>query len=83
LVLRGHCKFFRLLSMLLYLLFKLIVFDFNEVISKYINLKIYYSSFSCEGLILVFPHLITPIINQLNKQKNKKQKGLTDHVPNI
>jgi hypothetical protein len=37
----------------------------------------------CEGLILVFPHLITPIINQLNKQKNKKQKGLTDHVPNI
>jgi hypothetical protein len=29
--------------MLLYLLFKLIVIDFNEVISKYI--KIYYSSF--------------------------------------
>ena len=36
-------KFFRLLSMLLYLLFKLIVIDFNEVILKYI--KIYYSSF--------------------------------------
>ena len=33
----------------------------------------------CEGLILVCPHLITPIINHINK----KHKGFTDHVPNI
>jgi hypothetical protein len=33
----------------------------------------------CEGLILVCPHLITPIINHINK----KDKGFTDHVPNI
>jgi hypothetical protein len=40
LVLGGHRKVLRLLSMLLYLLFKLIVIDFNEVILKYI--KTYY-----------------------------------------
>ena len=39
--------------MLLYLLFKLIVIDFNEVILKYI--KIYYSSF-------FFTHLLKNII---------------------
>jgi hypothetical protein len=43
LVLGGHRKIWRLLSMLLYLLFKLIVIDVNEVILKYI--KIYFSSF--------------------------------------
>jgi hypothetical protein len=43
LFLGGHRKVLRLLSMLLYLLFKLIIIDFNEVISKYI--KIYHSSF--------------------------------------
>ena len=29
------------------------------------------------GLILVCPHLFTPIINQLNKKK--QNKGFTDH----
>jgi len=43
LVLGSHRKVLRLLSMLLYLLFKLIIIELNEAILKYI--KIYYSSF--------------------------------------
>jgi hypothetical protein len=84
------CVIYYFQWMLLYLLFKLIVIGFNEVILKYI--KIYFSHLffthlyikkklqkfdekirrtgrTQDGLILLCPHLITPIINQLNKQK--------------
>jgi hypothetical protein len=73
------CVIYYFQWMLLYLLFKLIVIDFNEVILKHI--KIYFINIKSlmkqirrtgrtqDGLILLCPHLITPIINQLYKQK--------------